>query len=203
MKYLLYIILTTFLFSSISNAQIIDDSARINVEYEQLYSFNSPDERAIALGLNGNVLTEYSSGWLRCRVNYTLYNHLDSLKSKNVGTRYCSEYPYLQVNMSRCGRYLFYEFVENSLKGIDVYDTVLDTTIAINRPDGDIFRIEIFDLNHILFIVKPVKEVYQQYQQSGRLEVYLRRNNKDKFICHGNSAIWSPNGKWFFVRKYK
>lgn len=77
---------------------------------------------------------------------------------------------------------------------VKIYDTNDESIKEISDKEGDVVRASLVDKNRILFDVRRPREYPKVY-------MYLEGTETPNYITEGIGAFWSPDGKWFLVKK--
>jgi len=93
-------------------------------------------------------------------------------------------------------RYLLIHKLDGDQRIVEIYDTMENVSKEIRSNEGSIVLTAIFNMDNVLYEVKP---------QNGRLRLYLKNNENPNslFITEGYAPKWSPNGNWFLTTKYQ
>lgn len=99
------------------------------------------------------------------------------------------------INFSiNCNLVIFRSKLNDKI-GLHIYNIDKQTYFDIVHPDGDIVSASAVSEELILYQLRQKESLPQIYK-------YSRSNNTSTFLTEGMGETISPNGKWFFVKKY-
>ncbi len=95
---------------------------------------------------------------------------------------------------SENSRFIILSLKEADRFKIKIYDTQDETLKELNDPNGDVGYVSIIDKKNILYEVTPPRDYPRIYMSA-------ENGSNPKFIGDGMTPLWSPDGKWFLVKK--
>ncbi|MBV6419620.1 MAG: hypothetical protein DAHOPDDO_00843 [Ignavibacteriaceae bacterium] len=99
------------------------------------------------------------------------------------------------INFSTGGNLIVYKTKLNNKIGLQIYDIEKQSSFDLTQPNGDIVSASIVNEEILLYQLRQKESLPEIYK-------YSRSNNTSTFLTYGMGETISPNGKWFFVKKY-
>lgn len=161
------------------------------IQKEEIYSIISSDDK------NTEIRQVSTTGLviiIKTENNMQNYYLVDLFNKQEEKLLFSSQNPQREaIRFSENNRFITFSTKETERYVMKIYDTLEDTIIEINDPQGDVVYASVVGKN-ILYEVRPPREYPKIY-------MIAQGSDRPKYITDGMTPKWSPDGKWFLALK--